>query len=240
MRISTCWSVGLAVSAIIFGGAVVTRGQSAVTTIVASSSEGTAGETYVIPSDSQTVTQGLELRDADSGDLVGTLEDLSVTFVSDDRVQGSFAFKAGATDTTFDMSAMVNVSLTDPMAAATATLSLLANDGGSVNGLLPGNSAFRATYNGGTVFADLLGPLSVAGFGAAAANESFPIPEGTLTAIPGSVSSLEGLFSIEVSANSVATGTWLFQAVPEPTSFVLIVAGASAVLIRRRAHSHTR
>ena len=241
MKMARIWSVGTILLVIVAASAYETFGQAATLTVVASSDEGTAPMQFVIPLDGEkVVTQNIsktELTDPDTGSLIGTLEDLTVTFNTDPVVQFGFAFKAGASDTTFSLSSgTLNFApLVNPTAAATGTLTLVSNDGGSATGQFPGDKAFEASYNGGTVFAQLVDPLSLPGFGATTANETSPIPQGTFATISGSVSSMEGNFDVLVTANELITGTGQFQVIPEPASLALMALGVLAVVKRRRA-----
>ncbi len=175
------------------------------------------------------------------GTLLATIDGLSLTFDGDPQVILNFALTAGNADTAFSISSALVAfpALTNPQASATAGITVTDNGttGGSATGLFPGVKSYEATFNGGTVFADLVSPVIAPAGSSGIGSERFPVPVGSTIAIPGSVTSMAAEFNFVLTANDSASGTSNFTIiVPEPSSILLALAGGMAMLlaVRRR------
>jgi hypothetical protein len=171
--------------------------------------------------------------------LLGSIDGLSISLDSDPNVSLGFAVTAGGADTTFTISSpVVSFSpLTNPQGFASAGVTLTDNvgTGATFTGLFPGPKGYQAQYNSGSaVFANLVPSFSVVNT-TLTTSERFPVA-GT-TVVPGVVSNIESQFSFVLSANDSASGTSRFNVTaPEPSSMILALLGATALLwrVRRR------
>jgi hypothetical protein len=154
---------------------------------------------------------------------------------SDPAVSLGFFVTAGASTTTFTISSAV-VSfpgMPNPTGVASAGVTLTDNDGNGANstGNFAVNKAYQSIYNGSTVFANLVSPVSASSFGTMTTSEGAgPVVIGT------TVSSIQSQFSFNLSANDSASGTSVFRVTPEPSSSALALLGCVGLLwrVRRR------
>ena len=174
----------------------------------------------------------IEMRN-NNADLLGVIENLSIEFWGDPVVQLSFTATAGGVPTTFSISSAILSfpALSEPDAWATAdvTLTDTATDGASFNLVAGDDGAYKAVYNGGTLFAHLIGPMILSSGGSANQDSS----TGTQT-IAGSVSSIQSSFRFVLSADDIASGHGRFEVVPEPAALSLLSLTLLAVIRRRR------
>lgn len=176
------------------------------------------------------LSNALEVRNQ-AGILLGTLKSLEVHLEGDPAVELIFAVTAGNVDTTFTItSASVSFStLNDPLALASAGVtltdgSLLPGNGASLDLIPPDTGLYKAEYNGDAVFAALVGSQSLGGAGTVSASSS----SGVQT-ISGPVSSIQASYQFKLSAKDSASGSSRFEVlVPEPSSFLLLLAAAGA------------
>ena len=176
--------------------------------------------------------------------VVGTLEQLSYGSFGDPFLTLNFKIHADTTaDFTFDTGVLTFDELVDPQAFATAAATLTSDPGGAtLKGNFDDGKAFRATYNDGVVFADLIDPFSAGGNTSAA--ESDRLPPGTgFTTINDAVSSMRAQWSFNLTEGDDASGTSRFdiepfQAVPDANTLALAIAGAipfmAGFMVRRR------
>jgi predicted secreted protein len=174
---------------------------------------------------------------AEDNTLLGTINSLSVEFDADPYVKLAFQAEAGAADTTFNISAGgQTISMTNPLAYATAGVTLTDVDdgtGAAITGLY-GGKVWRATYNGSTVFADLVSGFSIGTEDiTGTASERVPSPSGRQT-IPGAVNNIDIAYNFTLSAYDMASGTGTFNLTPEPATLALLVLGGGVVLVARR------
>lgn len=185
------------------------------------------------------LTEPVEITNG-SGQTLGTLTNASFLLVGAQSVSESFAVTAGGSDTMFSFAtALLSFPTIDPAeATASAGISFTDNDGDGV-ALTGGNSTghfFRAGYNGGiagTIYADLLSPLSDGPFGTDTENDS----TGPFALVGVGVSDIQTQFKFTVSANDSAAGTGVFAVepfVPSPGAGMLVLAGFAAAGRRRR------
>ena len=182
----------------------------------------------------------LQLR-SQGGAVIGTVEDLVVTLYGDPQVNVDFSVSAGNTQTTFAItSAIVSFQwLKDVQGFASAGVTLTDSTGdGASLALAPARTGlYQATYNGSTVFAELLAAQSIAGPGTiSSSTDSGVLP------IPGLVSSIQANYAFKLSAKDYASGSSQFQVigtttdVPEPSVFAMMAFGLLGLLLglRRR------
>ena len=173
------------------------------------------------------------------GTLLATIDGLSLFYDGDPQIILNFALTAGNANTNFSISSALVAfpSLTNPQASATAGITVTDNGttGGSATGSFPGIKSYEASYNGGTVFADLVSPVVAPPGSSGIGSERFPVPVGSTIAIPGSVSSMKAEFDFILTANDSASGTSNFTIiVPEPSSIFLAMFGGVALLFAAR------
>ncbi|MBI3837041.1 MAG: PEP-CTERM sorting domain-containing protein [Planctomycetia bacterium] len=171
-----------------------------------------------------------------SGNVLGSVSEITLTADSDPSVSLGFFVTAGASTTTFTISSPVVsfAPLVNQQGVATAGVTLTDgnSDGASSFGLFPADKAYEAVYNGSTVFADLVSPVSAAPDSSMTTSERFPAV-GTVL-IGGPVTSIQSQFHFTLTANDLASGTSNFRVTPEPSSLVLALVGALALLWRER------
>lgn len=200
------------------------------------------GHFYVHESDGQWVngvwewqlTEPVPIIGGTGREVIATLNQGRVRFVSDPVISLGFAVQAGDAQTTFTITSALLAfpTLINPVGQASAGITLTDYDGtGAVlNGLGPDGGAYHAVYNGfvpgGTEFTEAINTMSAGPFDVVDANHNVG-PVG----IAGPVSSMSAQFSFTLSANDLAAGTSIYEIVPEPASLLLVAAG---LLLRRR------
>jgi len=174
----------------------------------------------------------IELKD--NGDLIASLNSINVFYDVDPSVQLNFSVTAGNTVTTFTFtsSTVVFTPLVNPVATATAAVTVTDNNGNGVTltGLLPGGKVYRADTDLGN-YALLVNGVSAGMFQSKTANESLA------GVIAGTVSSISSQFSFTLTALDGASGTSSFTVIPEPGSLVALgsaLAGFAGLALRRR------
>jgi hypothetical protein len=170
--------------------------------------------------------------ESDGGVLIGSIESMMVELIGDPIASISFTATAGSADTTFSLSsATVSFpALTNPPALSDAELTLTDTDsnGASVSVVSPNSGLFRSVYNGSSEFSELLGTLSISGGSTSVTGDA----SGT---IPGSVSSIQAVWTFKLSANDQTSGRGTFEVViPEPSTMLLALCILSAVGVRIR------
>ena len=198
--------------------------------ITATSDAGTAS--YAIPApDGEPyywhweTTDRIEMRDETNGNLIGVLnpnnEGCSVNYVEDPVIGFAFAVQAGIAPTNFFFSsgtlAFAPIPAPEGRASAAFTVTDFNGDGATLTPIL-GPKSYHATYNGGTTFADLIGPFGAPGFTSNTSNESNPPGPGFIPiGVP--VSSMDVNIDFTLSPLDMASGTSVFviQQRPVPT-----------------------
>ena len=185
------------------------------------------GTTYVWnfqPSDPMKI----DLGGGDSAEIDG----LSMSVRADPVINFGFSVIGGQSDTTFLLASNllpVNPVLINAQGSARATGVSVAD--GTLTGNF-GGKVYRAEYNGGTVFTDLVeGPLYD--------GDSVTASVGS-TPISGSVSSMQAMWGFTLSGgNTSASGSSRFTitgtTIPEPATVALLGLGGLALLRKRRA-----
>lgn len=163
--------------------------------------------------------------------LLGTLESLNLRLDGDPQVILNFAFTAGGANTVFSVSSALVAfgAINNPDSFATAGITVTDNDsnGGSATGLFAGAKSYEASYNAGSIFADLVSPVVAPVDDSGIGSERYPLA-GTVQ-IPGAVTSIKGSFNFLLTANDSASGTSRFNVVPEPSSVILALMAATGL-----------
>ncbi len=163
----------------------------------------------------------------DPGNLMATIDSLSVGLNGDPAVSLSFAVTAGSAATVISVSSSTVLfsPIANADAFATAAISLTDGNGNGAS-LIGGFSgkSYEAQYNGGTIYTDLVSGFS-AGADASSINSERTPTTGTAT-IPGTISSIQSQFGFLLSAHDSASGTSRFQVtstnnIPEPSTWAL-------------------
>jgi MYXO-CTERM domain-containing protein len=173
---------------------------------------------------------------AGNNSVMGQVTSLSVFLDNDPSVALSFGIdnlSSSATTFTFTSPTVNFPAIVGGTAFANAAMTVTDEDGNlagaTVNGLFPGPSMYQATYNGSSVFANLLTtPITAGTNSQATALDSFP-GSGTTT-ILAAVTSIQSQFSFTLSGFDSASGTSRFTLfpvtnVPEPSSLALAALG---------------
>lgn len=167
------------------------------------------------------------------GTILGTINSLSCSMNSDPFLNLNFAVSAvGTANFFFDTGELLFTTIDEPVAFATAATTLTADgNGGTFTGLFSGGKAYEATYNGGTVFAQLDGPFSANPFSSNTENERVPPPPGgsDFVPIPVPVSSMRAQWSFQLTDGDQASGTSRFQIEPIPDAGTLALAFSGAI-----------
>jgi len=154
----------------------------------------------------------------------GYIKSLTMGLFAEPVVALDFVVIAGSAETTFTItSAVLNFLPINAEGTANAGMTVTDQngDGATLTGLYAGK-AYEATYNGGTLFADLVPPGDVPPWQAM-----------------GTVSSMQASFKFTLSAYDAAsaTSTYTTRKVPEPSSLVTLLAsitGLAGFAYRRR------
>jgi hypothetical protein len=150
--------------------------------------------------------------------------EIGIKVAGDPYIDFGFAAHAGLSNTHFSFTSnvlLINPALTNAVASAWAQVipgmyaSIVSGDFGS--------KVYRAEYNGGTVFADLVS-APVYGYGSEVAPSQ---------SIPGQVSSMQVQWGLTVSAGGQASGLSHFDVIPEPASILLLGLGGLSLLRKR-------
>lgn len=175
----------------------------------------------------QTITDG-------EGDEIAVVELASLSAFGDPAVGMTFTVQALNVNTVFSISSgILSFPAFNGTGIASGGLTVTDSDSNAFASLV-GNigaantSSFVASYNGGTIFNEDIGPLSVNNV---AGSDSGNFNSG-LQPIFG-VGSIQVDFGFTLSANDSASGTSVFFVTPEPSALALLGLGAVA-LIRRR------
>lgn len=238
--------LGLGVAAMLVGNAHVAHAEFVgnLITVAAStgSDEGTWSFNVPTPSDpySWQLDAPVDILGDTSGEVLGTIQNLSLSFDGDPLASIVFGVASGGAPTNFVFTStlVAFAPIVNPLAVASAGINVtdLGGNGASTTGNFAGGTkSFEARYNGGTTFANLVSNVSAPAFGSNGTSEANP-PVGTIP-IAGAVSSIQVEFDFILSPNDLASGNGVFTVVvPEPSSFVLAAAGmvGLAYAIRRR------
>lgn len=173
----------------------------------------------------------------DATTILGTVFSLNYVGEPDPQVIVNFSIRAGSKAATYSFTSAIDVSpqITNPLARASASLTLTDNsvpaNGAYVTGAF-GNKVYRASYNNGTVFKDLVDSFSIAA-GSKTNDENYPLDGTTFVPVPGTVTHMEAEYRFVLKAFDSASGTSSFvmipNEVPEPGSMAAIATGMTAL-----------
>jgi hypothetical protein len=179
---------------------------------------------------------------------LATVNDVGVSLNADPGVSLGFSVDAGTADTTFtiDSAIVTFAAIADPVAYASAGVTLTDNNGNgaSLTGLFAGGKAYQTFYNStNTPWMSLIAPATIAAYQSGSLIDRSPAGTGW-TAINTAADSISSEFHFVLSANDSASGTSRFVIlersalpVPEPASLSLLLAGGlglGVVAWRRR------
>lgn len=197
--------------------------------------------TTVIMSDDGQSELATIWRDASQSPIPGASGNTGLHVIADPVVGLNFAVSTGAVGGTFtiDSPLLAFGAIANPVGLASAAVTVTDFFPGSTNGLsgnFAGPSAYRAETNaavvgGGTQFAALIGDLAGPGV---ATDSTMPIGMYTAANLPLAVTTMSSQFSFDLGAFDAASGTSVFEVVPEPSTGLLLLAGVTVFLRRRR------
>jgi len=186
---------------------------------------------------------------ADNGVTLGTINSMAVETCDEPYFNLHFSVKAGAADTTFNItstSGPVTFSpLLNPFGYASAGVTLTSDaDGATITGLFGGvgtthleeGKIYQARYNSTSVYANLVDGYSIGSDESVTHSDRQP-GAGNDT-ILAAVSSIQSEFNFILSAEDQASGTSRFEVVdsftPEPATLALLIVGGAGMLVARR------
>ncbi len=172
-----------------------------------------------------------------SGATLANLQTLGLTFNADPAVSLDFSVRAGPFGTNFTItSAVITFApIASPQAYASAALTVTDRntDTATLTGTYPDGKAYRAFYNAGSVFASLIAtPLTTAIGSSTNADDWRPAAGWEAIGVP--VDTIWSQFKFHLSPLDSASGTSIFEVIPEPATLVLIGLGGLLGLGRRR------
>lgn len=162
--------------------------------------------------------------------VLGTVNSLNCGMQGDPFLTLNFSVQAvGTTTFTFDTGLFSIPIIASPIAFATAATTLTADgDGASYTGNFTGNNGYEATYNGGTVFANLNGPFTSPPDTSTLENDRLPPGSGSIPiGVP--VSSMRAQWNFTLSDGDGASGTSRYDIEPVPDASTLALAFSGAV-----------
>ena len=172
----------------------------------------------------------------DGSVVLGTINELSMSYKNDPVVTLGFLALAGATDTSFTFSSgglTWSPSMINPTAIASAGVSFTDKDGNgaSFSGDFSGGEAYQARYNAtDTVWASLLSDDLIAGSWLTKVDGDDQ--SGVINA---TVNEIDAIYKFTLSANDVASGTSTFRVIPEPATICLLGLGVLSLIKKRKA-----
>ncbi len=166
-----------------------------------------------------------------------------VVFRSDPVVNLGFAVQAGSAPggTVFTIkSALLQFpTINNPQGRASAAFTLtdgIDDDGATLTPLVGYTGAYLTQYNGfvpyGTTFTQLIDQMVAEPMSTVNRNEEYP-GGGLYAPIGGPVSDMSTQIAFTLSANDLASGTTVFEIIPEPSGVLLLAAGLTALRRRR-------
>lgn len=195
---------------------------------------------HIPPHARERVMQAMQRRSVKAqgnpGVEIAVIESLTISLDGDPLVSLTFKATAGGADTTFSITTakVTFPALTNPVGEATATFLLTDNasspGAASIQPVSPNTSLYRAEYNDGVLFQELVGGFGFIAPDATVSNSSSYGPE----VIPANVTNIQGKLAFILSAEDTVEGTARFEVVPEPATLTLLVLGGLAALRRRR------
>jgi len=186
------------------------------------------------------LSEPVQIR-TDSGDLLASIDGLTIGYIGDPVISIGFAISAGNNAVVLSItSAVLGFAPFNAEARASASLTLTDNDGnGAVAGGLYGvNEVYRANYNGAipapTVFDDLVSGFGVGAFTSSSLSDA-SAAAGVFLPI-GVTNSQQASYSFSLTANDSASGTSVYvtREIPAPGALALLGLGGLVIARRRR------
>jgi len=165
--------------------------------------------------------------------LLGTLQaqETQVHFAQDPVVDLNFSVEAGpgAGGTAFSISSALlsfpTISNASARASAAFTLTDGVDDDGATLSPLTGPGAYLAQYNGyvpgGATFTQLIPAMAADPMSTTSLSEEYP-GGGLYQSLGGSAYDMSSQVSFTLSPNDLASGTSVFEIIPEPSALVLM------------------
>ncbi len=176
--------------------------------------------------------------------LLGTLQagDTNVTFGQDPSVNLGFAVESGSapggTSFTLKSALLTFPTINNPEGRASAGFTLtdgVDEDGATLSPLNGDPGSYKAQYNGfvpsGTTFTHLIPQMVADPMGTTSLSQEYP-GGGLYEPIGSPVSDMSTQVSFLLSANDMASGSSVFEVIPEPSGLLLLAVGLA--LVRRR------
>jgi hypothetical protein len=179
------------------------------------------------------------LKDSVSGVELGTLSTLGLAYKGDPAIAMNFSLQSALPGVTFSISSalMSFAAISNPVAYATGGLTLtdLDHDQATLTGLLAGGAAYQGTFNNGpAAWASLFtAPLVAPSFSSVGITDRTPVGAGNWASVGYPVSSMQAQFMFQLNGADMASGTSMFEVVPEPSMCGLMLLGILFVLRRR-------
>jgi hypothetical protein len=195
-----------------------------------------------------TLLQDVPIMSLDGQLLMGTLQSpgTTVTFGQDPAVNLNFAVEAGpeegGTEFTIRSALLSFPTIANAMGRSSAAYTLtdgVDDDGATLSPLAGEDGAYKAQYNGfvpdGTTFAQLIPQMIAGPMGTTSLSQDYP-GGGAYEMIPAeSVYDMSSQVSFALTPNDLASGTTIFEIIPEPTAGLgLVLLGVMTLGWRKR------
>lgn len=203
---------------------------------------GEDGQQHIVYSFSD--VNGYDIIANDGLTVIGTIYSLGYDAKPDPQVILNFSCKAGAADTTFSFKTGTDVTaqVVDPVARASASLTLTDNSVPSNGAYATGNfggKVYQATYNTTSVFTSLVNSFSV-NAGSTTASDNDPLDGISYRPVAGSITRMDAEYNFVLKKFDSASGTSnyvMLASVPEPSSILALAMGMCGLIgfaVRKR------
>ncbi len=184
-------------------------------------------------------TGAVPIMDDDFGTTqIAVLQNANVLLQADPKIAMGFSVQSGASLTTFTIESAVLSFPTIPDVASEgmASVALNVSDAWAGDGVTmaelgaAGSGVYQTYYNTDQLFVNLLSQVSAGPGGSGSVFQNYP-PIGYAD-VAGDVSSMHSWFGFTLTPGDIGGATSLYEIVPEPATFVLLVL--ALVAVRRR------
>ncbi len=173
------------------------------------------------------------------GTPIALLQNANVLLQADPKIAVGFSVQSGASLTTFTIeSAVLSFpTISDAVSEGMASVSMNVSDAWGGDGVTlaelgaPGSGIYQTFYNTDQLFVNLISMVSAGPGGSGNMFQNYP-PVG-YTDVAGDVSSMHSWFGFTLTPGDIGGATSLYEIVPEPATFGLLVVLA-LVAVRRR------